>query len=198
MIQRLYTHSTDRLKWLEYYLPPLEKEGKISSTWFNGEKVYQLGKKKPNKAHIPHHQICGEALLRIKDAIPKVKFYSERKFRGFKLGAVPDWAAFFLSGSMLFFEYSTADNFSRKGLMKNKVEQYQESLERIESYFGGWGIVLFVIDAPRLDVEIFAKEFPDDALYFVDLCSFMKVGKCDQLDAPIYIWGFDGGSYPLN
>jgi hypothetical protein len=198
MIQRLYTHSTARLKWLEYYPPRLEEEGKISSVWFNGEKVYQLGKKKPNKAHIPHDQICGRALLRIKDSVPQVRFYSERQLRGLKLGAVPEWAAVFPSGSILFFEYSTSDNFSRKALMKNKVEQYLENLERIESYFDGWGIVLFIIDAPRHEVELFAKEFPDEAFYFVDLFSFMDAGKCDQLDAPIYIWGFDGGSYPLS
>ena len=197
MIQRLYTHSTERPKWLEYYLPRLEEEGKISSIRFNGEKVYQLGKKKPHKAHIPHNQICGRALLRVKDSATEVQFYSESQLRGLKFGAIPEWGALFPKGTPLLFEGSTSDNKKRKMLMENKIEQYEINLFRFEEYFKAQPIVLFMIDGLRSEVKNFAEEHQGDNFYYVDLASFFDVEKCNQLDAPIYIWGHDGGSYAL-
>ena len=58
-------------------------------------------------------------------------------------------------------------------------------------------IVLFVLDAMRFKVEEFAEEHKGDSFFYCDLASFMDVEKCEQLDAPIYIWGHDGGSGPL-
>ena len=97
--------------------------------------------------------------------------------------------------TIVLFEFSTADNFRRKRLMEKKVDQYQ-SVERFKDYFKAEPMVVFVLEAPRYEVEEFARENKGDSIYYTDLESFMNVVD-DQMRAPIYIWGHDGVSYAL-
>ena len=197
-IKKLYTNDPTRWWSLERYLPKLEKERKIYSAWFSGEKVYSLSKNRlKDKKKIPHDQVCGEALMRTKCSVPIVQFYSESQLRGLKFGAVPEWGALFPNGKLLLFEYSTADNLKRKKLMERKIEQYETNLYKFDEYFRAESLVLFVLEANRFKVEKFAEINKGERLFYCDLNSFLDVGNCAQLSTPIYIWGHDGGSYAL-
>ena len=108
------------------------------------------------------------------------------------------WAFILPLGTILLFEYSTADNFRRRRLMKNKVRKYKQTINKFESYFEAKAIVLFVFDAPKHEVKRFVEEQRNgkELFYFTDLDSFMNI-EGNVLTAPIYYWGGDGKKYPL-
>ena len=81
--------------------------------------------------------------------------------------------------------------------MENKRDRYEVNLFKFGDYFFAKPLVLFVIDAMRFQVEYFANVNGGKDFYYCDEDTFFKVEKCDQLDSPVYVWGHDGGSYPL-
>ena len=62
-------------------------------------------------------------------------------------------------------------------------------------------LVLFVLEAPRFNVQQFAAAYAvpaDTFAYFTDLPSLMAVPKADLLTTPHFIWGGDGRPYSLS
>jgi len=180
-------------------LPRLVKRGDLRAVRYGHRLVYSVprrtkGRKLPS---IEHGLGCTEGLVRFHRARPDGLIIPERFFRGF--GIVPEWGILFPEERLLLFEFSTADNFYRCGLLKNKIIGYRQHLEKIESKFKGQGLVLFVVDIPQAVLRRFvAKVVPtEEPFYFTDYERFKQVPIGDQLKAPIYMWGDDGKHYPL-
>ncbi len=196
-IKRLLTNEPGRLKYLEWYLPRLEREKKVYASWYEGEKIYALTKNRvKNMASVLHDQVCGEALIRFRWSSRELRYFSESELRGLNFGAVPEFSMLTPDGTQLCFEYSTENNFKRKGLMERKVEQYELNLDKFDDFMGDTS-VLFVLDAFRHQVKAFAKRHGGKKFFYCDLDSFLDVEKCHQWSAPIYIWGHDGSVGPL-
>ncbi len=184
-----------RSKLTETILPELEELNVINSKWFKGMKVYTTSKKQSN-AYIPHGLESTKAIIRFKLS-REGEFIPEKFFRGLKFKAVPEWAIKYPKGIILF-EYSTADNFRRKDLMKKKVARYKNDLHRIEKVFKTQPIVLFLLQASEFQVEHFANQNGGENIFYVDHKTFMETPIGKQLSSPIYIWGGDRKTYPLS
>jgi hypothetical protein len=83
--------------------------------------------------------------------------------------------------------------------MKGKLAAYRSNLENINKRFNREGIIVFVFDVPRDRVLKFVLDNKPTGLpaFFTDYEMFKRVGTGQQLNAPIYIWGENGLSYPL-
>lgn len=187
----------DRLRAVEYNLPALIKKGKILRERYGIEGfVYKLkGKGGIQETKIEHDLFSTEALLKFKAAKDGVIF-SERFFTGVRLFPKPEWAMLY-DGVIFLFEYSTANNFKRTDLMKEKVEMYTSAVKRNKEYFRAEPITVMVIEAPRERVLDFARKYNNEHFYYTDKNSFQYIKNGDQLDVPIYIWGGNGKRYPL-
>lgn len=192
-----FTGEWKQWKRTEYNLPRMVKKNAITAVRHGKKLVYSVGKKRANNtADIEHGLICTNSLLRFKLS-REGEFFSESFFRAINLGCVPEWGVGY-GDSILLFEYSTADNFRRTRLMKKKVKQYTQSMDRFQNHFGRQPIVLFVFDTFRYSVIHFVEKYVNTPfIYFCDLRTFMNVGFGQQLTADIYINGLDCKSYPL-
>lgn len=182
-----------RVKFLEENLPKLVESGDLKLVR-RGNKHFYSSWSQP--AHLVHGLICSMAYLRIHAANPSGEAVGENTFRQQKFGVVPEWAIIYPNGTMLLFEYCTADNVGRNGLVVKKVNFYRKYLRDIEEHFGSSAVVLFVLDtndALRHALRSAGASFA----YFVDLKTFAKVEAGNHLTAPIYFWGGDGKRYPL-
>jgi len=183
-----------RNKRTETILPQLERMNVIHSKWYSGQKVYTTSKRE-SETHIPHGLVCTKALLRFKfsgggEFIPE-GFFREKRFK-----AIPEWAVKY-EKNMILFEYSTADNFRRKRMMKDKIKSYEQELDKFAQTFQVKPYVLFLLGAPRHRVENFGYVFGDENFFFVDQHTFFSVPVTEQLTREIYIWGRDGEVIPL-
>lgn len=187
-----------RMRAIEYNLPYLVREGKLQAIRYGHRYVYRLPQRRRFLAHdIQHGLVCTKALLAFLHC-RQGQLVSERFFRQMKFGAVPEWGMLFSSG-MLLFEYSTADNFSRRRLMNTKLRQYRESVFKIEDFFDAQAIVLFLFDTETHKLKHFVSEYCQDDIqfYFASLDAFKRVKRGKHLNSPIYIWAGDGKKYPL-
>ena len=193
-----FTGEWKRWKRTEYNLPRMVDKGAMVQKKYAKKLVYSVPKKRGGySGHIHHGTVCTNALLRFKTS-KEGNFLPERLFRQIGFGAVPEWAVIF-NQIIILFEFSTADNFRRRAIMKKKIDQYRASLPSIESYFEAKGLVLFVIDTPPQMLNPFIQEnrIGIEEFHFTDLASFLDVGYGNQLTAPIYLWGGDGKKHPL-
>lgn len=182
-----------RVKFLEKNLPKLVEGGELKLVK-RGNKHFYSSWSQP--AHLRHGLICSKSFLRIYAADKSGEAIGENAFRQQKFGVVPEWAIVYPNNTMLLFEYCTADNAGRNGLVVKKVNFYKKYLNRIEAHFHTKAIVVLVldtIDALKHATNNIGASFA----YFVDLKTFAKVKIGDHLKAPIYIWGGDGKKYPL-
>ncbi len=193
------TGERKRVKAVEYHLPRLVKKKKLTAVRDGKRLAYKYsGQEGKSKTNLKHDLICTKLILKFllqgEGEVVAERFFQESKGR---FGLVPDWAVLF-KNSILLCEYSTADNCSRKRLMKNKVKQYKKRLPSFESFFEAPAAVLFILDVPRHEVKRFVNETESgDIFYFTDFALFINTARGEELDAPIYIWGGDGTSYPL-
>lgn len=187
-----------RHKRTEVMLPRLVKKGKLLTQRFGKKLVYIV----PRKGRKPHHRIkhglgVTEIIIRLWRSRMEGVIIPERKFRGF--GIVPDGGISYDNGKLLMFEFCTADNFYHSSKVQGKITRYNNYLASIEKKFEREGIVLFVIDADRRDVDEFVtSRMPlGSQFFFTDYETFRNELIGEQLIAPIYIWGDDSWPYPL-
>jgi hypothetical protein len=192
------TGKDKRYRAVEYNLPVLTKKKNVLIRVRNGRRgyIYKLrGKGGIQKEKIYHDLTSTRALLRFKTSKEGV-FFGERFFKEARVYPLPEWAVLY-DNVLFLFEFSTANNFKRTDLMREKVAQYLRSYDEMKDYFSAEPITIFLLEAPIFRVEAFAKEHDYEQFYYTDIESFFSVGRGDQLDAPIYIWGGDGRSYSL-
>jgi hypothetical protein len=187
-----------RHKRTEVMLPRLVKKGKLLTQRYGKKLVYIV----PRKGRKPHPRIehglgVTEIITLLWRSRMEGVIMPERKLRGF--GVVPDGGISYDNGKMLLFEFCTEDNFYHSGKVQGKITRYNDSLSGIEGKFEREGIVLFVIDADRRDIDEFVnKRMPlGGQFFFTDYKTFRAERIGEQLTAPIYIWGEDGWPYPL-
>lgn len=184
----------------EKLLPRLVREGKLIAVDYGRRLVYlaprRFRSKKINLYKLEHGLVCTRCLVATWLSNTDGQMLAEKTFR--KYSIIPEWGIKYSSGKLLLFEYSTANNFRRKQLMREKMERYTDSLENIGKDFQcERAFVVFVIEATREEVLRFVLDNePDGDLLFSDLKSFRSVKLGQQLNTPIYIWR-DGQSYPL-
>lgn len=183
----------------ESVLKRLTRKGKLRAIRYDSKLIYNSRRVKDEFLVVPkvaHGLACTEGLVRMFRSDTNGLVIPERFFT--KFGAVPEWGILYPNGKLLLFEYSTKYNFHYSNLMAGKLSAYERTLEKIEERFGAKAIVLFVIDEKRELVENYLemKGITNEAFFFTDYESFLKVPIGRQLDAPIYIW-MDGNSYPL-
>ena len=193
-----FTGEKERHRRTEVILPRLVEKGKLLTQRFGKKLVYIV----PRKGRKPHPNIehglgCSEGLVRIWRSRMEGMIIPERKFRGF--GIIPEWGIGYDNGKMLLFEFCTASNFYKSGNVQGKITRYNNYLPLIEGKFGRDGVVLFVIDASRRDVDEFVNtRMPlGSQFFFTDYKTFLLEKIGEQLTAPIYIWGDDAWPYPL-
>lgn len=116
-----------------------------------------------------------------------------------KFDVVPEWGIKYPNGKMLLCEFSTQDNYSRWGLIKNKLDRYAYSLKSIAQAFNATeAVLMFVIDIERLKVkEFIARNDVSDRILFTDYDTFKRVEIGGQLQAKIYFWR-DGETYAIS
>lgn len=182
-----------RWKRTEYTLPRLVRGGKLR-TVRHGKKLVYTASKKASTQHIDHGLACTRALLRFKKS-KKGVYVAESYFKRHGYKSIPEWGIVYPNGTLLF-EYTTADNFRRVKAMNRKVDVYRKEVKKFQGVFDK-PFYLFVIEAPRYEVKRFAEKL-DGHFYAVDASSFFNVTKKEQLTTPIYIWGGDGQTYPLD
>ena len=199
----MLTKKNARHRRTETMLPRLVSKGKLTATYYGKKLVYCALRK--NKKRITGHKYyptiehglaCTEALVRFSLSDPDCYLIAERRLRGHNI--VPEWAILYPNKKLVLFEFCTNDNFKRRAVFKSKLTRYQNNLDDLVIKFGESGLVLFVIDAPREEIEQFVKENkPGEMFMFCDYQTFLSVPYGQQLTAPIYIWGGDSNSYPL-
>ena len=193
------TGERKRLKAVEYHLPRLVESKQLTAVRDGKRLVYKYGNKNGKaKTNLKHDLMCTQIILRFllqdEGEVVNEQFFQESKDI-FTL--IPDWAVLFRR-SILACEYSTANNFSRKPLMRQKIKQYKKALPIFEDFFEVPAVVMFIFDVPRYEVKRFVDENETgNSFYFTDLASFMNLPKGKELGESIYIWGGDGKSYPL-
>ena len=192
-----FTGHRKRWKRTEYNLPRMVAKGALTRIRYGRRYVYRLARKRPiHKAHVLHGLISTKALLRFKQSV-EAQFLAENFFKGQGFTCIPEWAAV-LAKTVIYFEYSTADNFRRTGMMKEKLNEYKDNIPHFEDYFEKRALVLFVFDASTFRVANFAERYGQNPnFYFTDLTSFTGVPYDKQLTTPIYIWGGDRKTYAL-
>jgi len=209
----LFTGSGKRIKAVEQLLPKLEREGKITSTWLEGEKVYSPARKKRVQPVSLEHEIEVTEILILLWLCRKVEseIVSERVFRGFAI--VPEGGIRYSEerGTMLVFEYCTRKNFDHGGVMKSKLTRYRKQLAKIEDKVRRTINVLFVIDIDRVAVRKFVTRMQpllDEPVisgltgeerypfFFTDYETFKAVPVGEALIAKIYFW-HDGKEWRL-
>lgn len=181
-----------RWKRTEYTLPRLVRGGKLFSVRFGKKLVYTAGRR-ASVEHISHGLACTKSLLRFKHS-GEGAYVSERYFKRHGYQTIPEWGIVYPNGTLLF-EYSTADNFRRVKAMNEKLIAYRRELERFQAVFDN-PFYLFVIEAPKQEVRRFVQKM-DENFYAVDAPTFFGIPKKEQLTSPIYYWGGDGQTYPL-
>jgi len=192
-----FTGERKRWKRTEYTLPRLVYKRLLQTEPFGRKLVYALpGTKSHYQGRLRHDLSCTRIILKL--SVTGEEVISERYFRQQAFRPVPDGGILF-DHSLLLFEFSTAQQFKKKAEMRRKMRAYRRHLSKFEEYFAAEVVVLFIIEAPRYEVKQFvqAGRKQDWAFYFVDFPSFLRVEKCAQLTAPIYISGGDQKEYPL-
>jgi|GEM_PF-1619751 len=148
-----------RIKALEKLLPTLEREGRIYSLRYRGEKVYSIPRMKRGKpVSIAHEIACALILVLLwRCRMAESEIVPERAFRSF--GIVPESGIRYSEerGTMLIFEYCTRSNFRHGGVMKSKITRYKKYLPEMEMKFKRTITVLFVIDIERSKVREFVE-----------------------------------------
>ena len=193
------TGERKRVKAVEYHLPRLVKSKQLTAVQDSKRLAYKYGRQNGKaKTHLKHDLMCTRCALKFllqgEGEIVNERFFQESKEL---FGLVPDWAVLFRR-SVLLCEYSTADNFGRKRLMKRKIKQYKNALPIFEDFFEMPAIILFILETSQYEVKRFAGEDEaDSSFYFTDLASFMDTSHTQVLDVPIYLWGGDGKNHPL-
>jgi hypothetical protein len=195
-----FTGSTDRSKRTEAILPRLVKKGSLVAYRHGKKLVYTCPRRirRPGfVAKVEHGLGCTEGLIRFWWSDQRAEIVEEHCFYG--CGSVPEWGLRYDSGKMILFEYCTANNFGRINVMKAKLAAYRQHLDTINRRFNREGVIVFVCDVPRMKLQSFLEEIKPTGLpvFFTDYDMFKRVGIGQQLNAPIYIWGEDGLSYPL-
>ncbi len=187
-----------RHKRTEAMLPRLVKEGKLVARRFGRRLVYSVPRRCRSKLpNIEHGLACTEGLVRFWRAWMAGEIVPERFFRG--LGCVPEWGILYPTGTLLMYEFSTAANFNRAGLVKGKLAKYRAHLAGIEAQFQAKGLVVFALDVPRATVVRFVRRLAPlgQSFFFTDYDTFLRVPIGEQLAAPIYLWGGDAQAYTL-
>lgn len=160
--------------------------------------VYAVPRRCRSKVpNIAHGLACTEGLVRFWRAWMAGEVVPERCFRG--LGCVPEWGIIYPSGTLLLYEFSTASHFDHTGRVKGKLARYRAHLTTIEAQFQARGLVVFVLDAPRVAVARFVRRLAPlgEPFFFTDYAIFLRVPIGEQLTAPIYLWGEDAQAYAL-
>lgn len=196
------TGSRDRKNYIEKELPKMVAEKKLKAVRYGKKLVYRFNhpRLRNGTAHLEHDLICTKLIIRFgaqdSGEIVSELFFLEQKER---FGCIPDWAVLY-PAMVLLCEFSTADNFRRTHLMRQKLRSYRRYISRFVDYFDNDVSILFVLDAPRHKVKQFAKSHavPDCTfVYFTDLASLLEVSKAELLTSKIFIWGGDGQLYSL-
>ena len=190
------TGENKRHKRTEVMLPRLVKKGKLIPKKYGKRLIYTVPRRKYD-TNYEHGLGCTEGLVRFVRSKPNGEIIAERHLRGF--GIVPEWGIRYQNKKLLLFEFCTQDNFHRRGLIRSKITRYQNNLLQLETKFECEAIVLFVIEAPRIDVQYFVDEVmpAGNQFFFTDYSVFKIVKLGDQFIDPVYIWGEDGFPYPL-
>lgn len=191
-----FTGKRDRHKRTEVMLPRLVGKNKLIVRNYGKKYIYTVPRRKFDN-HYEHGLGCTEGLVRYWRSRMDGVIIPERRFRG--AGVFPEWGIKFPSNTLLMYEFCTADNFYRAGMVKSKITRYKKQMGYFEKKFGGMGIVVFVCDAPRRKVdELVQKILPaGERFFFTDYYTFLDAPIGEQLSAPIYIWGEDGWPYAL-
>ena len=118
-----------RVKAVEYHLPRLVNRNQLTAVRHGRRLAYKYGRKNSHlKNTLQHDLMCTQIILKFllhgEGEIVGERFFQEDKDTW---GLVPDWAVLF-KNTVLLCEYSTADNFSRKNLMRRKIKQYKKYL----------------------------------------------------------------------
>lgn len=195
------TGSRKRLKVVEYHLPRLVANGKLTAIRYGKKLVYRINHPQlVGSSHLEHDLICTKLMIRLgahdEGAVVSELFFLEEKeqFR-----CIPDWAVLYPS-MVLLCEFSTADNFRRTRLMCKKLKAYRQYLSRFTDYFENDVSVLFILDAPKHKMKHFIQKhvvLNDTIFYFTNLETMLSVPKAELLTSPFYIWGGDGQEYSL-
>lgn len=189
-----FTGLVRRHKRTEAMLPRLVGEGRLRAVRYGKKLVYAVPRISKGQYHIEHGLACTEGLVRLWRADMNGVVVPERYFRG--LGSVPEWGIMYDS-SILLYEYCSADQFSRGTKVQSKIYAYDQNLHNINRKFGKKGFVVFVIEAPRENVEKWiARVQPSGPYLFTDYEAFTQVPIGQQLTAQIYFWE-DGKVHPL-
>lgn len=180
----------------ESMLPRLVRKGKLVARSYGKRLIYTCPRRKGDK-NIEHGLACTESLVRFYRSDPKGEIIAEHHFRG--CGSIPEWGIRYPNGMMLLYEFCTADNYARSGIVAGKITRYINNLSKIERKYDAQAIVLFVIDATRRKVDRYVQKIipAGEQFYFTDYKTFLYEPIGEQLSAPIYIWGEDGWPYSL-
>ena len=187
-----FTGSTEWHTRSEVMLKRLSEEGKLKT--FQPSKfspIYYAAPRVKN-TEIAHGVACTEGLVRFWRSDPSGIVIPSRRFRG--MGNVPEWGIQYGTGTLLLYEFCTADNFRR--VLKPKLQKYHSNLAKIEAKFSARGVVVFVCDVSRARVKSFIERCgpTGEAFFFTDYATFKAVPIGDQLLARIYLWE-DGKEY---
>jgi len=191
--ERAITRSAGRTKVIEYNLPSLVKGRKLKTKKiksFGNRLFYSLvGNRKTSDNAIVHGLHCTDALIRF-HLSKSGEYISEREFRAGRFKPTPEFGVCYEGGKrvLLLFEYSTADNFRRKRLIDKKIDSYAKGLGRFRNEYNAEPYLVYVIDAPKGEVEILAGRWDYNNFYFTDAKRFYSVPYGEQLSAQIYIW----------
>ena len=191
------TGKVDRHKRTEVMLKRLVDRGELIAVRYGHKLIYTAPRRKNDKNY-EHGLGCTEGLVRFWKSDPCGMIIPERHLRGF--GVVPEWGIRYKNGKMLLFEFCTASNFYKYGLIGSKISRYNQGLHLIEGKYDAEAIVVFVCDVSRRDVDeyVWKRKTPgNEVFYFVDYDTFKSVPIGQQLTEPIYIWGEDCWPYPL-
>lgn len=195
-----FTGSEKRHRRTERVLPKLVQQKKLISAKYGKRLVYSAPRQGRNKEHllfIEHGLGCTEGLIRFFWGKMNCEIIPERFFKG--CGSVPEWGIRYSDGKMLLFEFSTSHDFHYSNKIRNKLAAYRKNLENINNKFSAESIILFVFDVPREKVVRMVEKLQPlgTHVFFTDYTTFKNVPIRKQFEAPIYIWGRDGKSYPL-
>jgi hypothetical protein len=185
-----FTGKLDRHQRTEVMLNRLVTKGKLRMVQFGKRLAYSVPRiSRGQNFNIVHGLACTEGLVRFWRSDMASQIIPEKSFRGSQI--IPEWGLRSTSGNLLLYEFCTLDNFTRYNTVKWKIARYKNSLDT--------AVVLFVVDAPREKLQEYLKKAREDwdYFYFTDYLTFQAVPYGQQYQAPIYIWGGDGKTYPL-
>jgi hypothetical protein len=200
--QLMLTGKTGRHSRTEKILPRLVEKNKLVALPYHNRLIYSAprrcrGKNSFNARKIEHGLACTECLVRIWLSKKDGEIISEKHFSKFRI--IPEFGIRYPTGTLLLVEFSTPDNFRRRGLMRSKVERYEKNMNVILHQFNSErGVVLFIMEASAEAVKRFRQRIVtlDVPIYAVDWESFQSIKYGKQLSEPIYFWE-DGNAYPL-